>query len=41
MAGHRTFELDAADRVTQVRGEGWSETYAYDAAGRTTLRQKK
>jgi RHS repeat-associated protein len=31
--GSRRFELDAANRVTAVRASGWSEQYAYDAAG--------
>ncbi|MFI0731860.1 putative T7SS-secreted protein [Streptomyces sp. NPDC021225] len=34
--GHRTFDLDAAGRVTAVQGEGWSETYAYDESGNQT-----
>lgn len=31
--GQRTFSLDAAGRITAVDGAGWSERYAYDAAG--------
>ncbi|MGW2646763.1 DUF6531 domain-containing protein [Streptomyces sp. NPDC001393] len=34
--GARKFELDAAGRVTAVRAEQWSETYAYDDAGNQT-----
>ncbi|MEV7884238.1 DUF6531 domain-containing protein [Streptomyces sp. NPDC002817] len=33
LAGIRTFDLDSAGRVTAVRAENWSETYAYDTAG--------
>ncbi|MFE4251643.1 putative T7SS-secreted protein [Streptomyces sp. NPDC056910] len=34
--GRRTFDLDPAGRVTAVRAPGWTETYAYDAAGNQT-----
>ncbi|OMI33775.1 DUF6531 domain-containing protein, partial [Streptomyces sparsogenes] len=34
--GPRTFTLDTAGRVTTVRAEGWTETYAYDEAGNQT-----
>jgi RHS repeat-associated protein len=34
--GPRTFDLDAAGRVTTVRATGWTETYAYDEAGNQT-----
>ncbi|MFC7306296.1 putative T7SS-secreted protein [Streptomyces monticola] len=34
--GSRSFDLDAAGRVTAVRAEGWTETYAYDEAGNQT-----
>ncbi|MFJ4680079.1 RHS repeat-associated core domain-containing protein [Kitasatospora sp. NPDC088783] len=34
--GLRTFEHDAADRVTAVRAEGWTESYAYDPVGNLT-----
>ncbi|WP_031511026.1 putative T7SS-secreted protein, partial [Streptomyces megasporus] len=34
--GTRTFDLDAAGRVTTVRAQNWTETYAYDAAGNQT-----
>ncbi|MET9734682.1 DUF6531 domain-containing protein [Streptomyces sp. NPDC006458] len=33
LAGSRTIDLDAVGRVTAVRAETWSETYAYDTAG--------
>ncbi|MGJ7416458.1 putative T7SS-secreted protein [Streptomyces cinereoruber] len=36
LAGTRTFDLDAVGRVTGVSAEGWSERYAYDAAGNQT-----
>ncbi|MEV0324371.1 RHS repeat-associated core domain-containing protein [Streptomyces sp. NPDC050658] len=36
LGGARHFDLDAAGRVTAVRAEGWTETYAYDAAGNQT-----
>ncbi|WP_345942737.1 RHS repeat-associated core domain-containing protein [Streptomyces sp. SID486] len=32
-SGTRRFDLDAIGRVTGVRAHGWTETYAYDAAG--------
>ncbi|MFG2889730.1 putative T7SS-secreted protein [Streptomyces sp. NPDC048248] len=31
--GPRTFDVDAAGRVTAVRAQGWSEGYVYDQAG--------
>ncbi|WP_405009059.1 DUF6531 domain-containing protein [Kitasatospora sp. NBC_01539] len=34
--GDRTFELDAAARVTAVTGAGWTERYAYDSEGAVT-----
>ncbi|RAJ69128.1 RHS repeat-associated protein [Streptomyces sp. Amel2xB2] len=34
--GSQLFDLDAAGRVTAVRAENWSETYAYDEAGNQT-----
>ncbi|WAL96451.1 RHS repeat-associated core domain-containing protein [Streptomyces sp. Je 1-369] len=34
--GLRHFDLDAAGRVTAVRADQWSETYAYDDAGNQT-----
>lgn len=34
--GRRSFDLDAVGRVTAVRAEGWTETYAYDAVGNQT-----
>ncbi|OLT41249.1 hypothetical protein BJF85_24305 [Saccharomonospora sp. CUA-673] len=36
LAGSRHFDLDAAGRITAVRGQGWTEQYAYDAAGNIT-----
>ncbi|MCX2734250.1 DUF6531 domain-containing protein [Saccharopolyspora sp. NFXS83] len=36
LSGPRTFELDRAGRVTAVRAVGWTERYAYDAAGNVT-----
>lgn len=36
LIGSRTFELDRAGRVTVVAGTGWTERYAYDAAGNLT-----
>ncbi|GAA1252019.1 hypothetical protein GCM10009665_48450 [Kitasatospora nipponensis] len=36
LGGDRTFELDAAGRITAARGADWSESYAYDAAGNLT-----
>jgi RHS repeat-associated protein len=32
-SGTRRFDLDGMGRVTGVRAHGWTETYAYDAAG--------
>lgn len=32
----RSFDLDAAGRVTAVHAQGWSESYAYDSAGNQT-----
>ncbi|MDQ8707121.1 RHS repeat-associated core domain-containing protein [Streptomyces sp. LHD-70] len=34
--GSRRFRLDRVGRVTQVTGENWTETYAYDATGNLT-----
>ncbi|MGK5642324.1 RHS repeat-associated core domain-containing protein, partial [Streptomyces sp. URMC 126] len=34
--GTRTFDLDTAGRVTAVHAQGWTERYAYDAAGNQT-----
>ncbi|MFJ3041547.1 RHS repeat-associated core domain-containing protein [Streptomyces tendae] len=31
--GPRSFDLDSAGRITAVRAEQWSETYAYDKVG--------
>ncbi|MGN9791784.1 putative T7SS-secreted protein [Streptomyces sp. OZ13] len=36
LRGSFRFDLDPAGRVTAVTGAGWSETYAYDAAGNQT-----
>ncbi|MDO0927546.1 RHS repeat-associated core domain-containing protein [Streptomyces sp. TG1A-8] len=36
LAGVRRFDLDPAGRVTAVHAPGWTETYAYDAAGNQT-----
>ncbi|MDX3226827.1 putative T7SS-secreted protein [Streptomyces sp. ME19-01-6] len=36
LRGPCAFDLDAAGRVTTVRAEGWTETYAYDEAGNQT-----
>ncbi|MDX3229027.1 putative T7SS-secreted protein [Streptomyces sp. ME19-01-6] len=36
LRGPRAFDLDAAGRVTAVRAQGWTETYAYDEAGNQT-----
>ncbi|MFF7328570.1 putative T7SS-secreted protein [Streptomyces sp. NPDC008150] len=36
LGGTRTFDLDAAGRVTEVNSQGWSERYAYDASGDQT-----
>ncbi|MFJ5882990.1 DUF6531 domain-containing protein [Kitasatospora cineracea] len=33
LGGNRQFELDQVGRVTAVRAETWSETYAYDSLG--------
>ncbi|MEV1006506.1 DUF6531 domain-containing protein [Streptomyces sp. NPDC049881] len=33
LAGDRSIDLDGRGRVTGVRAEGWTERYAYDAAG--------
>ncbi|MCF6525063.1 putative T7SS-secreted protein [Streptomyces sp. JJ36] len=36
LVGSRSFDLDAAGRVTAVHAAGWTETYAYDSAGNQT-----
>ncbi|MFI1336689.1 putative T7SS-secreted protein [Streptomyces sp. NPDC020845] len=36
LTGPRTFDLDAAGRVTTVRARNWTESYAYDEAGNQT-----
>ncbi|OMI34167.1 RHS/YD repeat-containing protein [Streptomyces sparsogenes DSM 40356] len=36
LRGHRAFDLDEAGRVTAVRAENWTESYAYDEAGNQT-----
>ncbi|MFH9817538.1 putative T7SS-secreted protein [Streptomyces sp. NPDC017230] len=36
LSGTRSFELDAAGRVTAVQARGWTERYAYDLAGNQT-----
>jgi RHS repeat-associated protein len=36
LAGHRAYDLDAAGRITAVRGSGSAETYDYDASGNLT-----
>ncbi|WP_369391219.1 DUF6531 domain-containing protein [Streptomyces sp. CG1] len=36
LSGARSFDLDAAGRVTAVHGANWTETYAYDVAGNQT-----
>ena len=36
LSGARRFELDSTGRVTSVHGAGWTERYAYDAAGNVT-----
>ncbi|MFI8266251.1 putative T7SS-secreted protein [Streptomyces sp. NPDC085665] len=36
LAGRRSFDLDAAGRVTAVRAEDWAERYSYDAVGNQT-----
>ncbi|MER5554685.1 DUF6531 domain-containing protein [Streptomyces sp. NPDC002793] len=33
LTGQRTFLLDSASRVKEVQADGWSEQYAYNAAG--------
>jgi RHS repeat-associated protein len=35
-SGHRHFDVDEVGRVTAVQAQGWSESYAYDAAGNQT-----
>ncbi|WP_240805629.1 hypothetical protein [Streptomyces sp. A1547] len=34
--GHRSYTLDPAGRITEVRSRGWTEQYAYDTAGDQT-----
>ncbi|MEU0395315.1 putative T7SS-secreted protein [Streptomyces sp. NPDC006208] len=36
LSGLRTFDLDTVGRVTAVHAQGWTERYAYDAAGNQT-----
>lgn len=36
LSGPRTFDVDAAGRVTAVHAANWTETYAYDDAGNQT-----
>ncbi|MEU1451622.1 putative T7SS-secreted protein [Streptomyces avermitilis] len=36
LSGSRSFDVDAAGRVTAVHAAGWTETYAYDEAGNQT-----
>ncbi|MFI1399795.1 putative T7SS-secreted protein [Streptomyces sp. NPDC020681] len=36
LRGSHRFDLDAGGRVTKVTAAGWTETYAYDAAGNQT-----
>lgn len=36
LSGPRRFDVDLAGRVTAVHGAGWTERYAYDAAGNVT-----
>ncbi|MGI5227111.1 DUF6531 domain-containing protein [Actinoallomurus sp. CA-142502] len=36
LSGTREFDLDPGGRVTAVRADGWTERYAYDAAGNLT-----
>ncbi|MEU8540730.1 putative T7SS-secreted protein [Streptomyces sp. NPDC048717] len=36
LSGSRTFDLDVSGRVEAVHAEGWTERYAYDAAGNQT-----
>ncbi|MEU6082295.1 DUF6531 domain-containing protein [Streptomyces sp. NPDC047108] len=38
-SGRRSFDLDLPGRVTGVRADDWSESYAYDAAGNQTSAQ--
>ncbi|BBJ44733.1 type IV secretion protein Rhs [Streptomyces antimycoticus] len=35
-SGTRRFDLDPVGRVTAIHAHGWTETYAYDAAGNLT-----
>ncbi|WP_405924344.1 DUF6531 domain-containing protein [Streptomyces sp. NBC_00035] len=35
-SGRRTFDVDGAGRVTGVRAEDWTESYAYDESGNQT-----
>jgi YD repeat-containing protein len=35
-AGQRSYDLDPVGRIASVRGQGWSEHYAYDNAGNLT-----
>ncbi|MEW2522923.1 DUF6531 domain-containing protein [Actinacidiphila alni] len=37
LSGDREFDLDAAGRITAVRSDDWTQTYAYDAAGNLAL----
>ncbi|MGH3468692.1 MAG: RHS repeat-associated core domain-containing protein, partial [Thermocrispum sp.] len=39
LSGSRRYDLDRAGRVTAVHGNGWTERYAYDAAGNITQAQ--
>ncbi|MFI9810132.1 DUF6531 domain-containing protein [Streptomyces sp. NPDC052301] len=36
-SGARRFDLDPVGRVTAVHADGWTEAYAYDAAGNQTM----
>ncbi|MFC9677519.1 putative T7SS-secreted protein [Streptomyces sp. NPDC056949] len=36
LSGSRSFDVTATGRVTEVRAEDWTETYAYDNAGNQT-----
>ncbi|MFD0291276.1 putative T7SS-secreted protein [Streptomyces sp. NPDC127118] len=36
LSGTKSFDLDAAGRVTSVQAAGWSERYAYDEVGNQT-----
>jgi len=36
LSGARRFDLDDNGRITGIRAQGWSEQYAYDAAGNIT-----